>query len=107
TRPTGYSRLSLHDALPIFGVNNVGRRHADGWHGWKIQAPFQGILCAAAPEEIPPELLEQLDDGGRLVIPVGPKGRQHLVAVTRDGNEYRTRSIVPVSFVPLVEGTES
>src|SRR5690606_19159702 len=51
------------------GINNVSLRHSDGWHGWRSQAPFQGILCAAAPPEVPPELLEQLDDGGRLVIP--------------------------------------
>ena len=92
--------------LRKLGINNVSLRHSDGWHGWKSQAPFQGILCAAAPPEVPPELLEQLDDGGRLVIPIGGRGRQHLIAVTRDGNEYRSRNIVPVSFVPLVEGTE-
>lgn len=93
--------------LRKLGINNVSLRHSDGWHGWRSQAPFQGILCAAAPPEIPPELLEQLDDGGRLVIPIGGRGRQHLVIVTRDGNEYRQRMITPVSFVPLVEGTEN
>jgi len=93
--------------LRKLGINNVSLRHSDGWHGWKSQAPFQGILCAAAPKEIPPELLEQLDDGGRLVIPIGGRGRQHLISVTREGNEYKTRRIVPVSFVPLVEGTEN
>ena len=92
--------------LKRLGINNVSLRHSDGWHGWKSQAPFQGILCAAAPEKIPPELLEQLADGGRLVIPVGERGRQTLIAVTREGNEYRSRNIVPVSFVPLLEGTE-
>ncbi len=92
--------------LKRLGINNVSLRHSDGWHGWKSQAPFQGILCAAAPEKIPPELLEQLDDGGRLVIPIGERGRQTLIAVTREGSEYRSRNIVPVSFVPLVEGTE-
>jgi protein-L-isoaspartate(D-aspartate) O-methyltransferase len=93
--------------LRKLGINNVSLRHSDGWHGWKSQAPFQGILCAAAPEDIPPELLEQLDDGGRLVIPIGGRRRQHLITVTREGNEYRRQSIVPVSFVPLVEGTEN
>jgi protein-L-isoaspartate(D-aspartate) O-methyltransferase len=93
--------------LRTLGVNNVSLRHSDGWHGWRSQAPFQGILCAAAPTEVPPELLEQLDDGGRLVIPVGGRGRQHLVRITRDGDEFRRRELTPVSFVPLVEGTEN
>ncbi|MBN1239130.1 MAG: protein-L-isoaspartate(D-aspartate) O-methyltransferase [Gammaproteobacteria bacterium] len=93
--------------LRALGVNNASLRHTDGWHGWRSQAPFQGILCAAAPAEVPPELLEQLDDGGRLVIPVGGRGRQHLLRITRDGNEFRSRELSPVSFVPLVEGMES
>ena len=93
--------------LRRLGINNVSLRHSDGWHGWRSQAPFQGILCAAAPAEIPPEVLEQLDDGGRLVIPIGGRGRQHLVSVTRDGDEYRQRRLTAVSFVPLVEGTEN
>jgi len=93
--------------LRRLGINNVSLRHSDGWHGWRSQAPFQGILCAAAPADIPPEVLEQLDDGGRLVMPIGGRGRQHLVSVTREGDEYRRRSLTPVSFVPLVEGTEN
>ena len=47
-------------------ISNVSLRHADGWHGWRSQAPFQAILVAAAPAEIPPELLDQLEDGGRI-----------------------------------------
>ncbi len=88
-------------------ISNVSVRHADGWHGWRSQAPFQGILVAAAPEQIPPQLLEQLDDGGRLVIPVGPRGRQRLVCVTREGTEFRQKELIAVTFVPFVEGTES
>ena len=88
-------------------ISNVSVRHADGWHGWRSQAPFQGILVAAAPEQIPPQLLEQLDEGGRLVIPIGARGRQRLVAVTREGAEFRQKELIPVTFVPFVEGTES
>jgi protein-L-isoaspartate(D-aspartate) O-methyltransferase len=84
----------------------VSLRHADGWHGWRSQAPFQGILVAAAPEEIPPQLLEQLDDGGRLVIPIGLRGKQRLVSVTREGTEFVRDMLIPVSFVPFIEGTE-
>ena len=87
-------------------INNVSLRHADGWRGWRSQAPFQGILVAAAPETIPSELLEQLDDGARLVIPTGHRGRQSLLSVTRHGSEFEQKELLPVSFVPLVEGTE-
>jgi protein-L-isoaspartate(D-aspartate) O-methyltransferase len=88
-------------------ISNVSLRHADGWHGWRSQAPFQGILVAAAPEEVPPDLLEQLDDGGTMVIPVGARGRQSLLRVTRDGAEFRHEELLPVTFVPFVEGTET
>lgn len=88
-------------------IANVSLRHADGWHGWRSQAPFQGILVAAAPEIVPPELCEQLDEGGRLVIPIGPPGRQMLVRVTRAGNELKREALLPVSFVPFVEGTST
>ena len=88
-------------------ISNVSLRHADGWHGWRSQAPFQGIIVAAAPERIPPELCEQLDEGGRMIIPIGGRGRQSLVRVTRDGNEFHREQLLPVSFVPFVEGTET
>jgi protein-L-isoaspartate(D-aspartate) O-methyltransferase len=87
-------------------IGNVSFRHADGWLGWKSQAPFQGILVAAAPERIPPELLEQLDDGGRMIIPIGAKGRQKLLRVTRSGDEIEQADLLAVSFVPLLEGME-
>jgi protein-L-isoaspartate(D-aspartate) O-methyltransferase len=88
-------------------ISNVSLRHADGWHGWRSQAPFQAILVAAAPAEIPPELLDQLEDGGRMVIPIGGRGRQNLVRVTRDGSEFHREQLLPVSFVPFIEGTET
>ena len=86
-------------------IANVSVRHADGWHGWRSQAPFQGILVAAAPEFVPPELYEQLDEGGRLVIPIGARGHQTLLRVTRHGEEFEREELLPVSFVPFVEGT--
>jgi protein-L-isoaspartate(D-aspartate) O-methyltransferase len=88
-------------------TSNVSLRHADGWHGWRSQAPFQGILAAAAPEFVPPELLEQLDEGGRLVIPIGARGQQMLLRLTRNGDEFKREELLPVSFVPFVEGTET
>jgi protein-L-isoaspartate(D-aspartate) O-methyltransferase len=93
--------------LSSLGVANVSLRHADGWHGGRSQAPFQGIIVAAAPEMVPPELYEQLDEGGRLVIPIGSRGRQTLLRVTRNGEEFVREELLPVSFVPFVEGTET
>jgi protein-L-isoaspartate(D-aspartate) O-methyltransferase len=87
-------------------ISNVSLRHADGWHGWRSQAPFQGIIAAAAPEHIPPELCEQLDEGGRMIIPIGERGRQRLLRVTRNGTELVEEDLLAVSFVPFVEGTE-
>ena len=95
------------EQLAELKINNVTLRYADGWRGWKSQAPFQGIIVAAAPQEIPPELLEQLDDGGRLVIPVGTRRGQRLECITRKGNEYHSEELGLVSFVPLVEGMEA
>jgi protein-L-isoaspartate(D-aspartate) O-methyltransferase len=90
--------------LRTLRINNVSLRHADGFEGWASQAPFDGILVAAAPTEVPDALLAQLDDGGRLLIPVGPSGRQSLVRITRQGDDFRTESLSAVSFVPLIAG---
>ena len=92
-------------------IGNVSLRHSDGWLGWKSQAPFQGILVAAAPERIPPELVEQLDDGGRMIIPIGAQlgargPMQKLLRVTRNGSQIEQEELLPVNFVPMVAGTE-
>lgn len=90
--------------LRTLRINNVSLRHADGFEGWASQAPFDGILVAAAPTEVPESLLAQLDEGGRLLIPVGPSGRQSLVRITRQGDDFKTESLSAVSFVPLIAG---
>ena len=69
------------------------------------QAPFDGILVAAAPAGIPDALLDQLAIGGRLLIPVGPQGRQDLVRITRTEAGLERETLCSVSFVPLLEGT--
>jgi protein-L-isoaspartate(D-aspartate) O-methyltransferase len=85
-------------------VRNVRFRHGDGMRGWSSQAPFDGILAAAAPLVVPEALLEQLAPGGRLVLPVGPEGQQQLLRVTRTETGVRQESLGPVSFVPLLAG---
>ena len=90
--------------LAQLGIGNVRFRHGDGMEGWPGQAPFDAILAAAAPKDIPPALLSQLAVGGRLVIPVGPSGYQELLRVTRTESGYEHERLGGVSFVPLLEG---
>lgn len=94
------SRQRLRD-LDIY---NVQFRPGDGWQGWPKYAPYDGIIVAAAAPEIPAKLLDQLAPGGRLVIPIGPPGRQELTMVTRSDNRFEQISLGAVSFVPLVAG---
>jgi protein-L-isoaspartate(D-aspartate) O-methyltransferase len=86
------------------GLRNVRFRHGDGSLGWKAHAPYDGILVAAAPVAVPPALFEQLQVGGRLVVPVGPEGRQELVRFTRREQKMDRQSLGAVAFVPLVPG---
>ncbi len=85
-------------------IYNVQFRPGDGWQGWSKYAPYDGIIVAAAAPELPEKLLEQLAPGGRLVIPVGPQGRQDLTMVTRRNDHFKRVSLGAVSFVPLVAG---
>ena len=85
-------------------LRNVHMNHADGAMGWPERGPFDGILAAAAPERIPPELLQQLAPGGRLVIPVGGES-QHLQVVNRTAEGFETETFEDVNFVPLRPGT--
>jgi len=88
------------------GINNVQFRHGDGWGGWPVKGPFDGILVAAAPEDVPATLLDQLAPGGRLILPVGPRGRQELVRIRRGRDGFDRERLGLVSFVPLVEGVK-
>jgi protein-L-isoaspartate(D-aspartate) O-methyltransferase len=84
------------------GYEKVRVKLADGYHGWQEFAPFDAIVVTAAADHIPPPLVEQLRDGGRMVIPVGsPFRTQMLMLVTKKGDEIITESLLPVRFVPL------
>ncbi|MCP3979566.1 MAG: protein-L-isoaspartate(D-aspartate) O-methyltransferase [bacterium] len=91
--------------LERLGCDNVETREVDGTDGWPEAAPFDGILVTAAPQRIPPALVEQLADGGRLVIPVGSIG-QELIVVTRTADGSESRSVTPVRFVPMTGDAE-
>jgi protein-L-isoaspartate(D-aspartate) O-methyltransferase len=85
-------------------IRNVKLKHGDGMKGWKTQAPFDGIIVAAAPLTLPETLVEQLAVGGRLVVPVGPDGQQQLLRITRRENGLHKEILGSVSFVPMLAG---
>lgn len=91
--------------LTALGYTNVHTRCGDGYGGWPEAAPFDGIIVTAAPEKVPRPLLEQLKDGGRLVIPVGDM-IQFLEVHTRRGGKFTKERSVPVRFVPMTGKTE-
>ena len=93
------------ERIKELGLRNVRFRHGDGTLGWKTQAPFDGILVAAAPLTVPEALLKQLGVGGRLLVPVGPEGEQELVRFTRREQRVERESLGAVAFVPLLGGT--
>jgi protein-L-isoaspartate(D-aspartate) O-methyltransferase len=94
---------SAAERLRKLGYDNVHVRQGDGYQGWAEHAPYDVILVTAAPEEIPAALVDQLKPGGRMVIPTGRAGSQHLrVVEKRDDGSIRVRSVAPVAFVPLV-----
>jgi len=85
-------------------LKNISYQHSDGGWGWPEQAPFDGILVAAAPAEIPETLLQQMAVGGVMLIPVGGKNLQQLYKVTRTENGYEHEILEAVSFVPFLSG---
>lgn len=92
--------VEARERLETLGYANVDVRIGDGWYGWPEHAPFDAVIVTAVADEIPPALVEQLTDDGRLVMPVGDTdGFQELIVYTkRDGETTR---LFPVRFVPL------
>lgn len=84
-------------------IRNTQMRLTDGGMGWPEQGPYDGIIVTAAPHEVPKELLEQLSDGGVMVVPLGER-RQMLTEIIRHGQHYEYNEIAPVRFVPLLGG---
>jgi protein-L-isoaspartate(D-aspartate) O-methyltransferase len=95
------------DTLDRLGYDYVVSKQADGYWGWEEYAPFEAIIVTAAPDHIPQPLLNQLADGGHMVIPVGPPGGyQSLWVVSREGDEFHNFNWGGVRFVPLTRAEE-
>lgn len=91
-----FKKLRLYNITTLFG---------NGMKGWKEQQPFDRIMVTAAGEEIPDELLYQLKDGGIMIIPLGAQDEtQHVVRITRNGDDFDVKTLLPVKFVPLLSG---
>lgn len=94
--------LRARNKLKSLGYPNVLVRIGDGYHGWPEKGEFDAIMVTAGAEEVPEPLLEQLKDGGRMIIPVGPHSAvRQLVLIERKGNKYKSRSMMAVRFVPF------
>ncbi len=107
--------IEIIGQLAEFGQNNLRRsgydqvqvKHADGYYGWPEHAPFDAIVVTAASPDIPAPLVEQLKDGGVMVIPVGhPFRTQQLMLVEKKNGEVRTRRLMAVRFVPFTRGQD-
>ncbi len=91
-----FKKLNIFNITTLFG---------NGMKGWPEQAPFDRIMVTAASEEIPDLLLQQLKVGGIMVIPIGPQEKtQHIIRITRRGDEFVEENLMPVKFVPLLPG---
>ena len=84
-------------------LHNVSMKHGDGWKGWASKGPFDAIIVTAAASEVPDALYQQLNDGGRMIIPVGQEAQQ-LLCITREGDAFNQSVVEAVRFVPLVAG---
>ena len=86
------------------GYRNIRCKTADGFDGWPSEAPFDTIICTAAPEEVPYDLLDQLVVGCKLILPVGEQRNQKLIAIVKQEDGYEEEYLGAVIFVPLLSG---
>ena len=87
--------------LKQLGYTNVLIRAGDGYKGWPEHAPFDAIIVTCAPDHVPQPLLDQLKEGGRMIMPVGRQGDQELCILRREANQVKKSAVLPVRFVPM------
>lgn len=90
------------DKFEQLGYENIYVKLGDGYFGWEEHAPFDKIIVTAAAEEVPPILIDQLKEGGLMIIPIGPEfSVQHLVLIEKKDGKVKKRNMLPVRFVPF------
>jgi protein-L-isoaspartate(D-aspartate) O-methyltransferase len=87
--------------LQRLGYKNVHVKIGDGYKGWPEHAPFDAITVTCAPDHVPQPLIDQLKEGGRMIIPVGGFGDQELYLLEKKNGELQRRAVLPVRFVPM------
>jgi len=87
--------------LQRLGYKNVQVKIGDGYQGWPEHAPFDAVIVTCAPDHVPRPLVEQIKEGGRIIIPVGPAGDQTLYLLEKKNGRLEQRNVLPVSFVPM------
>jgi protein-L-isoaspartate(D-aspartate) O-methyltransferase len=92
--------------LRELGYKNVHVKAGDGYKGWPEHAPFDAIIVTAAPDHVPKPLIEQLREGGRMIIPVGETGAQNLYLLEKRGGQVKQTAVIPVKFVPFTRDRE-
>jgi protein-L-isoaspartate(D-aspartate) O-methyltransferase len=93
---------SAEATLQRLGYSNVHLKVADGYKGWPEEAPFDAIIVTCAPEKVPQPLVDQLKDGGRMVIPVGERFAQQLYLLEKKNGQLKESVTLPVRFVPML-----
>jgi protein-L-isoaspartate(D-aspartate) O-methyltransferase len=92
---------TAESTLQRLGYKNVHIKSGDGYKGWPDHAPFDAVIVTCAPDHVPQPLVEQLKDGGRMIIPVGPAGDQELYLLEKENGQLQQRSVSAVRFVPM------
>jgi len=87
--------------LKRLGYTNVMVKAGDGYIGWPEAAPFDAVIVTCAPDHVPQPLVDQLKDGGRMIIPVGGAGAQELYILGKTAGKIETHAVLPVRFVPM------
>jgi protein-L-isoaspartate(D-aspartate) O-methyltransferase len=94
--------FTAKERLQELGYANVRVKWGDGYHGWPAKAPFDAIIVTAGADSIPQPLIDQLKNGGRMIIPVGPSNYvSYLILVTKNKNKITKKKLIPVRFVPF------
>src|SRR5262249_11157394 len=97
---------SADAALQRLGYENVHIKVGDGYKGWPEEAPFDAVIVTCAPEKVPQPLVDQLINGGRMVIPVGERFAQQLYLFEKQNGQLKESATLPVRFVPMLRSKQ-